>query len=298
MSNLLIKDVNQVASPGAVRVYKEGSVNDGTLFCIEFSNKAATIGGDLTRPITDLADDTPVRQGVGGIPIETDPIIKQSPTNPIILTEDYGFPMTYVGNEQLVYDRGVLIHGLGNYLHEKQPKSVFIFWVGFGQVGENQTATRGLKLGQTGGATSPYMVSVNFPSASGSHSVSLLAAGKSGTGVITIPGQSGQVAVEYTGPTTPNKWYLNGVYQGEGSSASGGFGEIEGDGVLAIGGNFPNEYEFGSNAIIYKAVGHDLDFSGLTAEQVVKKDYELVNGLGEYAGIEGVRRAYANVPAA
>lgn len=289
--NLIIRNTNENAEPGAPKIFDDARVNEGTIFSIEFSNRGALVGYDLNKGIKDLAHNTGAREG-----ITTYPNIESTDGLPE-LTAKKGFPMARLGNDVVMMETGITIKGVGSYLYSRQPKSVMIVWLEMDFTlanPEDFRSARILRAPHTEGGVLPFNVSVSLPSTINPY-VSVFLAGKSGANNLSI-GSSGsaQVAVEFTGPDTPHRIYLNGVLQGVGSQSEGEYGQPDSEDLLTIGGYSPSSETYGQPAVLYEATLHDLDVSGLTAQEVINQDYEYVNEIGRYEG-KGTRRPYANI---
>src|SRR5690606_24339947 len=141
------------------------------------------------------------------------------------LTPKKGLPMAFLGNEIYMYRSGIIIRGVGQYLYDNQPNSVNIFWVGFSEPAV-QNVSRGVRVAQASGITGNYALSLLFQSCSGSPSLSIRVAGKSGSCNIGASRDTAtQVAVEFRGADLPTRYYINGGLAGEGSVSTGKFEE-------------------------------------------------------------------------
>ena len=288
--NLVFKNLNEEGDPNDEYLYKDVRVNKGTIFGLDFSNRGMLLNYDLSKGITDLAEDAPAHEGITTYPefgLGNNGIIPE-------LTEKRGLPLIYAGNQPAEYTSGIRLQGVGSYLFEKRPRTLYIIWVGWDlSLTEGSKPTRAIRLGQSTGSLL-HALTVNFASTIGSPALSVSIAGKSGTGNITVNGNnSSQIALEYVGENEPNRYWINGVYQGEGSASEGTFESPVGDDILAIGGLFPSSSDF-NNGIIYNSFLHDLDAAGMSAEALVEQDYNYVNELGSFEGT-GCKRPYANV---
>lgn len=290
MSNLLIRNVNETAMPGAPVIYPDAIVNDGTLFALEFSNRGMLVDYDLSKGVSDLAENTPVRDD-----IQTFPQLGLNPAAVIpALTDKKGFPMTFLGGGSNMYNSGIMIQGVGQYLNDNQPHALFIMWIEMDMDVEGITASRIIRLGQSGG--NGYALTVNLGSTE-SPWVNISLGGKLSTGNLDIGADAPtQIAVEWRGPNLGNRYYVNGVLAGENDNTEGSFGTPANDDILAIGGITPG-IDRNSAGIVYHASLHDLDVASVSAIDLVEKNYEYVNQIGRYENLP-TRRPYANLPAA
>lgn len=278
--NLVIKNTNETAPLGAEKVYKDALVSEGTLMLIDFSNRRSTIDYDLEKGVFDLAGDAAKELNVN-----TDPEVALD--LPIEITPDRGLPGSptgAAGNND--FTKGVLFKNIGKYLFDNQPKSIVSFWLKLDMSAPNIAAglmVRSQDVGSAGNITLQAGSAVN-PTLSVRFADKISLANRNiGTDYI-------QVAVEFTGPTTANKVYINGSYDSDGTTTSGGFVENSLEDILRLG----QPSGVASNPItLYRMLIEDLDVSGRSAQQVVTKDYNYVNALGEYTGIQ--KRPYANV---
>lgn len=272
METLVIK--NNLLSGGAQKLYRDVIVEKGTLFCLDFSNAGCVRGGDLTT-IRDLALES--KQELGIVNDVSFNVTERGVVPE--LTVKKGYPLVDLGSySSNAYDSGINIFGIDEYLFEKQPeKMVWTLWLSLNNI-PNAASTQWFKAGNIGnlyaqGATS---VSMNF----------------NGSSIVTHPltANSIQLSVERQGNGLPNKIYINGKYVQDGSANASFFVENINNNPLSIGSKAPLS---STNSILYRSFMEDLTVTGRTALQVVQKDYNYVNGIGEFAGI--VPRPYANL---
>src|SRR5690606_2133994 len=119
MSNLVIRNMNEVADENAPVIYADAIVNDGTLFALDFSNRGMLSNYDLSRGVRDLAEGTPVRSGIITLP-EIAFNDTYTPSLPP-LTDDRGFPTLSLAGGGGLYSSGLMIQGVGKYLYDNQP---------------------------------------------------------------------------------------------------------------------------------------------------------------------------------
>lgn len=287
MSNLVIKNNNQSAEPNAEKLYLDAMVNKGTIFALDFSNTGMLIDYDLSKGITDLSEGAEAHDNVTTFP--------QLGLNPAAvipeLTDKKGFPMAFLGGGSDMYSTGIMIQGAGQYLNDNQPHSLFIMWIEMDMDVEGITASRIIRLGQSGG--NGYALTVNLGSTT-SPWVNISLGGKLSTGNLDIGSDTPtQIAVEWRGGSLGNRFYVNGTLMGENENTEGSFGAPTNDDILAIGGITPG-IDRNSAGIVYHASLHDLDVSGMTAQELVDKNYQYVNQLGQYEDYP-TKRPYANL---
>jgi len=281
--NLVFKNQRDTAPVGAEKLYRDALVSKGTLMLVDFSNKGSTFEGDLTKGVYDLARDAAELLGVN-----TYPEFKTKTAIPS-LTAEKGLPMTNMGAvNQDDFSVGLNFNGINKYLYDHQPNCMVIFWIKLDMSRENLISSRIIRTQDTATVGN---IAVITPSPINPQ-ISVRVADKLtlvnydiGTGYV-------QVGIEYTGNATKNKVYINGAYLQEGVDSVGGFLPSSGAGVLSIGAK--NAPAGNSSANIYRVLVEDLTVSGRNALQVVQKDYNYVNQLGEYAG-KNTRRPFANL---
>lgn len=280
--NLVIQNTNIEAPAGSPKIYRDPLVSEGTLSLLDFSNRGTTVGFDLSKGVYDLA-----REAAEQLEVLTNPIVLPS-TPALQLTADRGISPANSGAAGTdKYNNGVSIHGVTRYLYEKQPRTLFTFWV------KADLSYSGLAASQ--------MIKSNDPSTRGNFYVSnpstvnplvsVRLADKISIDNLNIGTDYAQVSVEFTGASAPNKAYLNSAYTGDGSVAAGGFIEPEGDESIQIGHKGPGGSS--GSLVIYRLLIEDLTVSGRSAEDVITKDYNYVNGINEFAGTP--KRPFANL---
>lgn len=272
METLVIK--NNLLSGGTQKLYRDVIVEKGTLFCFDFSNGGCVSNDDLTT-VRDLALESKQELGIVN---DVSFNVTDRGTVPD-LTDKKGYPMVDLGSYSAnSYDSGLNVYGIDEYLFEQQPsKVVWTLWLSYDSV-FGATSVRYMMAGNTGNfyAQGSFNVSMNFNASS----------------IITHPisSNSVQLSVERQGNGLPNKIYINGKYVEDGSMDAGVFLENINNNPFSIGVKTPIT---SSGAILYRTFMEDLTVSGRSALEVVQKDYNYVNALGEFAGIEP--RPYANL---
>lgn len=294
--NLVFKNLNQAGDPSKPFLFKDRRVNEGTLFCIDFSNEGALVQSDLSKGITDLADDVPLR---GANEITTFPQIAHSLNATIPeLTDKKGMPMTFLGTiDNGMYNTGIRIKGVGNYLYEKQPSAIFLVWMQ--QVSGVANPSGGSIIraaaNPSGGGTLPTNFQFYHPGAGQVSVVSMSLGTKSGFVnrqlVLDTPTQ---LAIVRTSATEPCRLFVNGQFVGVGPGPSSTFGAPLEDDITAIGG-VANNNTFRNPSDLFHVSLHDLSLVGMSADDFIVMDYEYVNGIGQFEGLP-TRRPYANLP--
>lgn len=277
METLVIK--NNLLSGGTEKLYRDVIVSNGTLFCLDFSNSGCVPSGGL-ESVRDLALES--KQDLG-IPNDVSFLVTDRGEVPS-LTSLGGYPLVDLGSYSANdVDSGLNIGGVDAYLNENQPeRTLFTFWIG----PEDNGGVDTLLAWMGGGDGSSMQNSNNIRLQGGTESIS---ARLGGIGFASAP-RSGinQFSIERVGLGEPNKLYINGIYYGEAGEGSTPFEEATRP--LSIGVKTPG---VSSNTVIYRAFLEDLTVSGRSALGVIQKDYNYVNALGEYTGIQ--KRPYANV---
>lgn len=279
--NLVIKNDNVTAPSGAGKVYRDALVSEGTLMLVDFENTGTTVDYDLSKGVFDLAREAAEELGVFTAP-------EVSLVNPIEITADRGVPGDPIGSTS--FSRGVLFKGIGKYLYDNQPKCIVSVWIKLDMSVSNIQNSQMIRTNDVGTVGNIGIQS----SSTVNPTISARMADK-----FAIPSSQNigedytQVAIEFTGPTTPNKVYINGVYQYDGSEADGSFVENDVNDVLRIG---HPQVDTNGPMTVYRMLVEDLDVSGRSAQEVVAKDYNYVNQLGDFSDVP-TRRSYANVPA-
>lgn len=266
---LVIK--NNLVSGGLGKLYRDVMVSNGTLTLVDFSNKGCLKDENLTT-VRDLALEA---KNDLNIPNNISFNVTDRGIVPN-LNDKKGYPIVNLGSySSTANDSGLKIIGIDDYLNENQPHSLIVVWYdATGMDRENLSSDSLIKSGDalfenirmTGGAGA--LASIRF----------------GGTGSSNYnPGNSVvQVAVEYIDNTQPCKVYVNGKYHGLGSSNAYGFKPANSNNPLNIGVKSPGK---NSTVNIYRMFIEDLDVSGRTALEVLEKDYNYVNALGEFSSI-------------
>lgn len=271
METLVIK--NNLLSGGTQKLYRDAIVVKGSLFCFDFSNAGCVRNDDLTT-VRDLASESKQEIGISDI-VSFD--VTDRGTVPS-LNGKKGYPIVDLGSYSAnAYDSGLNVFGIDDYLFNNQPEKMIVtIWVGRGEIA-NPTSNEWIKAGNRENfrvigpqSTSMYLTATSLVNES----------------LLSIK----QLSVERQGVGLPNKIYINGKYVGEGSADAVLFSESTNGNPLSIGAKSPGT---NTNIVLYRAFMEDLTVSGRSALEVVQKDYNYVNALHEFAGIEP--RPFANL---
>lgn len=272
METLVIK--NNLLSGGTQKLYRDVIVEKGTLFCLDFSNAGCLRNDDLTT-VRDLALESKQELGI------TDNVSFDVTDRGVVpaLNANKGYPIVNLGSYNVnSYDSGLNIFGIDEYLFNEQPENVIItLWVGTGSITE-AASNEWIRAGNRD----------NFRATGALDQTSMHFTASSLVNE-SLPNIK-QLSVERQGVGLPNKIYINGKYVGEGSANAILFSENTAGNPFSIGAKAPLT---DTNLVLYRAFMEDLTVSGRTALEVVQKDYNYVNGIGEFAGIEP--RPFANL---
>lgn len=282
--NLVIKNQHEESENGE-RIYRDALVSEGTLMLVDFSNGGTTFNKDLTKGVYDLARDAAELIG-----LYTSPEFLSKTTLPTLSDKD-GLPLVDLGAFGTSdFDTGLNFHGIGKYLYENQPRTLMTFWLELDTSRGNLRDGRIISTPDSGGVGNNLRVLT--PSAVNT-TISANLAGKSTLSSYNIGNKTPtQVSIEYVNSSTPSNIYINGELLGVGSAAEGGFTQPTENDLLSIG--FKSVIGNNSMATLYRFMLEDLTKSGRTASQVVAKDYNYVNQLGEFAS-KPTKRPFANV---
>ena len=269
---LIIKTTGTEAPAGAEKLYRDALVAPGTLLLHDFSNRGTLQNFSMEQgdPLYDLGRDTSIPLGVDN---STSMDYNTEDVSAPELTPGLGFSAENLGlnpsgNTRLLgFNLGL---SLLEYLHTEQPNTLLIVWARNPGDRPNPIVTSESSDGGGNG----YPVRANF---SGAVSLNLSLAGAAG-GPIQLAGGLIQYGIEYKGEGNPVLRYVNGQLEGEGE-AGHLFGTPSRD--LLIG----KEGTTDPTGVLYRWLIEDLDVSGRSAEDIVKKDWEYCTGTGEYEGL-------------
>ncbi len=276
METLVIK--NNLLTGGSGKLYRDVIVDVGTIFCLDFSNKGCLTNDNLAT-VRDLA-----KEAKDDLLIPNNVLFKVTDRGTVpALTAKKGYPIVDLGSySATANDSGLQTKGVDEYLFSKQPHSLMVVWLdcaGTGRsnlgsdnvIASSDTNVENIRLTGGGGAT----VSLRF--------------GGIGFANYNVGSNVTQLAVEYIDSTQPLKLYVNGRYYGLSSANGYGFKAATAN-PLNIGAKTPLR---NTTINLYRPAIFDLAKSGKAALDVVEKDYNYVNALGEFDGI--AKRPYANV---
>lgn len=265
---LVIKTRGVEAPEGAEKLYRDALVVPGTLVLHDFDNRGTLDNFSLAQgsPLRDLARDSSLALGVDNSAV----MYHKSESTPELTTGN-GFRANNLGDNPkptkiLGFNLGM---SLLEYLHQTQPNTLMIVWIRQ----QGGMSAQPINSMSTGGGGTDYPIRVNLSQGT---SLNVSLAGAAG-GPINFGGGLLQYAVEYSGNGQPLRRYVNGQYEGEGQSAFD-FGEPTRE--LMIGQDDTTQ----PTAVTYRWLVEDLSVSGRNAADVVGRDWEYCNGIGEFAG--------------
>lgn len=270
---LVIKTKGTQAPAGSEKLFRDPLVSNGTLLLQDFSNRGTLYDFRLQNgdPVYDLSREVSVPKGVNN----NTTIVHNSAVDPA-LTPGKGFRVDNLGNNPgSAQDLGInLGTSLLDYLEIVGPGAAAWFWVRIDQEkfgGAFLTST-----GDGGGTGFPLRLNIT-----GSRGMSVTFAGGHvilGADDFANDGLV-QVAVEYKGEGQYLEWYKNGVKQTNTYEPTASFGNPTSDLVL---GKIDT---LDKGGIMYRWGVEDLNASGRTLGELVQKDWEYCNGIGEYVGL-------------
>lgn len=246
------------------KVYRDALTTDGTLSLFDFSNKGFLKNYDISKKIIDLSEGN----SIGG-----DNIVfsKEDRGTFPYLTEDKGLPLinygSYSANNK---GKGFVINNVSSYLYEKQPNTLFVFWLKLKKEGANAVIIDG--------GINQRQVRLNN---AGVANISMTIAGKVSFSNYNTDYNLVQLGVEFRKDKT-NISYVNGLKFSESMTTEGLFEAPNETKTIDFGIKLPG---LDSRGVLYRGLIEDLEVSGRKALEVVKKDYEYVSGTGQYTGI-------------
>lgn len=272
---LVIKIAGLFSGGESPVVYKDALVNEGTLLLHDYSNRGCLREFSIKHNSTffDLASD--VSKDKLGIDNEG---FMDLPENPDIeLTEGRGIPMnSIIKYASSVNPKGVNMGtDLTDYLYEEQPRLLALYWA---RASDEQTIN---SVFLSSGNQSDRNIVLNTSASSFQGS---LAGGSSGSeplgeGSLKLV----QYGVEFSGAGLNNRGFVNGNFKETGSIIPTGFIK-ETDGLL-LGSRISVPEDRNTNTVVYRLMIVDLDKAGMSAEEIVQKDWEYCTGTGQYAGL-------------
>ncbi|MDR2274343.1 MAG: hypothetical protein LBF27_25775 [Sphingobacterium sp.] len=268
--NVVIKNQRDKSTTGE-KLRRDALVSDGTLMLLDFSNGGTTFEYNLSKGIYDLA-----RDAAFDLDVETNPVLKSKTVIPD-LTAGKGLPGISLGATTVTdYTAGLLIEDVSEYLYLKQPHALLFFWVRI-DLSRPNIASSYIAKSQDGGTAGN--ISIQAPSSVNPY-VSVRFADKITAANLNIGSTYAQIGAEFINGTTANKLYVNGVFSANGTTVNGGFLQPTGDKLVALGARGAAGVACPLN--LYRIGIEDLDISGRTASEVMRKDWEYCTQTGEY----------------
>lgn len=276
METLVIK--NNLLTGGSGKLYRDVIVNAGTLLCLDFSNKGCLTNDNLST-VRDLAKEA---KDDLSIPNNVQFKVTDRGTVPPLTTKK-GYPIVDLGSySATANDSGLQVKGIDEYLFAKQPHSLMVLWL-------DCAGTSRSNLGSDNVIASSDSNAENIRLTGGAGATVSLRFGGIGFVNYNVGTNVSQLAVEYIDSTQPLKLYVNGRYYGLSSANGYGFKAATAN-PLNIGAKTPLR---NTTINLYRPDIFDLTKYGKTALEVVERDYNYVNALGEFEGI--TKRPYANI---
>lgn len=271
---LVIKIAGLVSGGESPVVYKDALVNEGSLLLHDYSNRGCLKDFSINHgsAFYDLASDVSKdKLGIdnGGV--------MNLPENPNIeLTEGKGIRIEDIRLHATSSNpRGVNMgKDLLDYLYQENPNTLTIYWA------RASTQEGGGEI-LTSGSSSDRHIRMNT-SVTGFQSS--LAGGTSGSHSLTPELKLVQYAVEYDKGREFNRRFINGVgSSGLGTIPATGFTDDYSDLLLGVRSATPAENV--TTTVVYRVMIVDLDKAGMSAEDIVKQDWEYCTGTGQYEGL-------------
>lgn len=269
--SLVIKIAGFKSEGEGLTLYKDALVNEGSLLLHDYSNRGSLRNGSIKHgsPFYDLASDVSKdKLGIDNFGTMDFPDYLD-----LELTDGGGIPFNKINEFSSSTDQKGVDMGddLPQYLYDNNPNLLAIYW---GRVvGENSAGALFLSTGDSNDRNLSLRISpTNYQG--------IIAGGSSGSNPVSD--NIIQYGVRYTGAEYNSK-FVNGVLSGSGTVPTTGFDENFSTLFLGSRVSYPSNVATGF--ILYRVLIYDLDKSELTAEQIVKKDWEYCNGIGEFAGL-------------
>ena len=269
---IVIKIAGFKSDGAETKIYGDALVNEGTLLLHDYSNTGCLRGFDVSNgaPVADLA--ALVSKDKLGIDNASIMNTEGAPSE-LTLTPGRGIDLEYLRSISSASNhRGMdLGTDLPQYLYDNQPKTLLTYWV------RARLAAGGIVFLTTGEPSFNFLVGALSPSIFQGR----VANGTSGGASIDAEYKLVQYSVEFNQVGSPLRIYVNGIYSADGGSNATGFDA--GFEKLLIGSRASNPNAV--DAFLYRLMIVDLDKSEYTAAEIVQKDWEYCNGIGEYAGL-------------
>lgn len=275
---VVLKINGKKAPEGAPLLLRHALVNEGSLMAHDFSNGGSFVSNDIRNgsELVDLSREISLGHGVDNRAfLVTAPGKEDS----VEYTAGKGIRIgsfTQSGGLENPqgFDMGL---DLPNYLADNQPNFLAIFWV------RNVGSNNGSFFSCTGEGN--YFFS--FRKTSTFH---CWLAGTSSGGVAATNGKLFQFGVEFRGAGLPLRRYIDGVINGESDGAATGFDSGEILPALIGSRSIAN-----TDVVYYGDFMYDLGKTSKTAEELVKENWDYVQGTGVYAG-KPTKRPFVDVP--
>lgn len=282
---LLIVNKNQDYSgnPNAEKYYLDARVSEGTLLLYDFSRKSTLPSGTLKN--NDIVND--LAKGASQLDNSTSFLVTSEANKDL----DFLIDGAYLIRNTSLTSGGIgginLEQDIQNYLLQNNvQKALLILWV-YNEASASNTVA---------------IVNSNTEESIGTGRILRASAQSTGAVVVTMGGAQtnpisvanpedkfAQIAVIYN-QGSPLTVYKNNTQIGSSSAIAGGWGLPSDD--LVIGQRTGADGNL-TTAKLGSIMFEDLDASGRSATDIIRKDYEYVNGIGEFEGIQ--KRPYANL---
>ena len=270
--SLVIKVKGEYAPTDSKKLYRDAIVDEGTLLWHDFSNRGTLNGAPFVNGniIYDLARDNSELLGI----TNTAPLTVVPTANPI-LTSGKGVDIPSISQGSSIPVRGInLGDDLPDYIYNN-PDERYLWTVWIRRI--DPIPVHGMFMGTSGELDRGSFMHARL-SATGE--VSMMFADATSGSIPISTTEVIQISVEFQGAGLPLRVFVNGVFLRE--SASNAIGFISpAENPLYIGGIDSRI----SNVIYYRGGIIDVNKSSLSADEIVKKDWEYCNAIGEYAGL-------------
>lgn len=273
---LVTQNLGATAPAGAKKAFGDALVEQGTLQLVDFSNGGTLVGNSVAdgKPVNNLAVLSAMEYGFIGHGSVVG--------NGMALTPGKGFDATggaAGGGQGVFFQEAVLDYLKAN---ESTNEYIFVFWT---RAKSADFVGGGLFRSLNGSTTSYTDIRANISSIKSISPV--LGVGSNGSVLIDASdGMIIQVGITFKMGEFPDI-FKNGSFLNAGTVSATGFSGISNQ--MGIG-----KVETGPapTAPIYRWLIEDLTVTGRTAEEVVRKDYDYVYGIGQYQGI--IRRPFVD----
>lgn len=282
---LIIRDNNADFSnhPDAKKYYSDARVSEGTLLLLDFSRKSTLPTGTLKNndKVNDLA------KGASSLNNSTSFLVTSNINKDLDFLVNGSYLLKNT-SASLDGNTGInLLQNIQNYLATKNvQRALLILWIFNESSSFNTTTALSSKTSESIGNGFIIRASVQSTGAV------VVTMGGAQTNPIQIGNPEGkftQIAVIYN-QGSPLIAYKNNALIGNSGNNAGGWGIPSNN--MIVGQNSGSDGNL-TTAKLGSVMLEDLDKSGRNAVDVIRRDYEYVNGIGEFEGIE--KRPYANL---